>query len=547
MRKNRNSVDGFVRRDVGSRLGESHRSVKPVESPNLKSIHSGSDKVSELSSTAGRSLDRSDITASIRSLEEQQTDKKKRFRFFKKSKQHNLAIKPKKRFRRLVKWIIILAFLSILGIGGYVGYKFITASNNVFSGGVLGLFKNDPLQMDDKGRTNFLIFGTAEDDEGGNHGGANLTDSIMLLSVDQNAKTAFMVSLPRDLWVTYQDTCVVGNQGKLNAVYFCASDDGKNEKAGANALMSKVYEITGLQIQYYIHLNFTAVVDAVDAVGGVQIVIESKDPRGIFDDNFDWKCNFKCNMVKYPNGLTPTLDGVHALALARARGASGNTYGLPNANFDREKNQQKILEALRQKALSVGTLSNLGAVTKLIDTMGSNLRTNIDTKYIKTMMDVASKIKPGDVISVSLVDPEDPQVTTGSAYGQSIVRPVAGLLDYTGIQAYLAKKITNDPVAREAAEIVVLNGSGTAGAAQAEETKLQSENYIVTSIQNAPKPITTKFEVYQIDKTKTATAEALAKKYGVTVITTPPPVDVSNSTAFVIIVGPNSGGATSDR
>lgn len=546
MLKNHNNVDGFVRRDIGRKLGDSHHpAVKPPASKS-KSLHSGLDKSAQLSATSGRSLDRSDITTSLQSLDNQKSGSNKPG-LFRRRKKDKLTIKPKKRIRRIVKWFIILVVVVILSIAGYVGYKFVTASNNVFTGGVLGLFKNEPLLMDDKGRTNFLIFGTAEDDEGGQHGGANLTDSIMLLSVDQNTKNAFMVSLPRDLWVTYQDTCVVGNQGKLNAVYFCASDDGKDEKAGAQALMAKIYEITGFEIQYYIHLNFTAVVDAVDAVGGVQVVIESNDPRGIFDDNFDWKCNYKCNMVKYPNGLTPVLDGVHALALARARGASGNTYGLPNANFDREKNQQKILEALRQKALSVGTLSNLGAVTKLIDTMGNNLRTNIDSKYIRTMMDIASNIKSADVISVSLVDPEDRVVTTGSAYGQSIVRPVKGLLDYTGIQAYLAKKITSDPISREAAEIVVLNGSGVGGAAQTEATKLENENYVVTSIENAPKTISSKFEVYQLDASKSATAEALAKKYGVTILTTPPPVSVAGTTAFVIIVGPNSAGATPDR
>ena len=83
--------------------------------------------------------------------------------------------------------------------------------------------QNQPLAKDANGRSNFVIFGTAEDDEGGEHGGANLTDSILVLSVDQAKKDAYMISLPRDLWVTYADTCTVGNQGKLNAAYYCAS------------------------------------------------------------------------------------------------------------------------------------------------------------------------------------------------------------------------------------------------------------------------------------------------------------------------------------
>lgn len=541
MQKNKKNVDGFVRREVGRQLGDMHSSHGPAKQPMAfnRSVHTGNEKSSQLSAKSGRPLNRDDITSSIRALEEPEVHEKNRFRFNKRSKAKNLSIKTKKHpIKRFIKWFVILLAVALIGVGAYVGFKAITAGNNVFTGGVIGLLRNEPLLADSKGRTNFLIFGTAEDDEAGMHGGANLTDSIMVLSVDQNAKNAFMVSLPRDLWVAYQETCSVGNQGKLNAVYFCASDDGKQEKSGAEALMSKVYEITGLEIQYYIHLNFTAVVEAVDAVGGVQVVIESTDPRGIFDDNFDWKCNFKCNMVKYPNGLTPVLDGEHALALARARGASGNTYGLPNANFDREKNQQKILEALRQKALSAGTLTNIGSVTALIDALGNNLRTNIDSKYIRTMMDVATKIQPSDVVSISLVDPEDPQVITGTAYGQSIVRPKLGLLDYSGIQAYLAQKITSDPIVREAAEIVVLNGSGVVGSAQTEASKLEAENYTITSIENAPSVITDRYQIYQIDSTKTGTAQALAKKYSVEILTTKPPINVPTSTAFVIVVGP---------
>lgn len=539
---NKRSVDGFVRRDVGSKFGELHNEKKSTLGARQeirRDLHTGSDKTRSLGVDSGRSLDRIDIAESLKSIDSQSVAKKKKFGIFKKKdKSAGFGNRRHKKGRRVIKWVIFLVLLGIIGSIGYVGYKFVNAGGNVFQGGILGIVRNEPLLTDANGRSNFVIFGTAEDDEGGTHGGANLTDSIMILSVDQKEKNAFMVSMPRDLWVTYDNTCTVGNQGKLNAVYFCASNDGEDEKAGSAALQSKLKDITGLEIQYYIHLNFTAVVDAVDAVGGVQVMIESKDPRGIFDDNFDWKCNHKCNMVKYPNGLTPVLDGQHALALARARGASGNTYGLPNANFDREKNQQKILEALRQKAMSAGTLSNLSSVTKLIDALGNNLRTNIDSKYIRTMASLASSIQSSNVISVSLVDPEDPQVGTGNAYGQSIVKPLAGLNDFSGIRDYLAKKITSDPIARESAEIVVLNGSGVVGSAQKEATVLEGEKYIITSIENAPATIASAYEIYQIDATKTATAAKLAEKYGVTLLTTKPPVTVSSSTAFVIVVGP---------
>lgn len=540
MTDNKKNIDGFVRRKVGRQLGDVHGKPDKSLVADERPYHSGFSSRNELQSSSGKPIDRKDIDESLNILDSEDKPKNKKSWFKKKDKkQSNLEIKSGRKLKRFIKWTVITIGVILLAIAGYVGYKVMVASDNIFSGNILGIVRSEPLLTDAKGRSNFLVFGTAEDDEGGAHGGANLTDSIMVISVDQKQKNAFMVSLPRDLWVEYNETCSVGNQGRLNAVYFCASNDGEDEKVGAEALMSKVYEITGLEMQYYIHLNFTAVVEAVDAVGGVQVVIESEDPRGIFDDNFDWKCGFKCNMVKYPNGLTPVMDGEHALALARARGASGNTYGLPQANFDREKNQQKILAALREKALSAGTLTNLGAVTKLIDALGNNLRTNIDSKYIRTIMDIAKDTKSPDVISVSLVDPEDLQVSTGNAYGQSIVRPVKGLLDYTGIHNYLSKKITSDPVVREAAEIAVLNGSGIVGAAQTEATKLESENYIITTVENAPDTISDTYQVYQLDASKTKTAEKLAARYKVTVQTTKPTsISVPSTTSFIIVIGP---------
>jgi LCP family protein required for cell wall assembly len=358
----------------------------------------------------------------------------------------------------------------------------------------------------------------------------------MLLSVDQVNKNAYMLSLPRDLWVTYQDTCWVGNQGKLNAAYSCASDDGADEAAGAAALQGQVKSILGVDTQYYIHLNFTAVVEAVDAVGGVDVTIETPDPNGILDRNFDWKCNFKCYYVKYDQGEVAHLDGEHALALARARNAAGG-YGLPGGNFDREKNQQKIIQALREKALSAGTLSNLGAVTGLIDALGNNLHTSVKTKEIRTLMSLASDINSADIVSLTLVDEDMPLVTTGSYNGQSIVRPVAGIDDFAAIQAYVKKNLTSDPVAREGANIVVLNGSGVAGVGQTEADKLTDAGFTVGLVDNAPAGTYASVEIYKVGEGNTATAAKLAERFGVTVKTTAPPVLGSAEADFVIIIG----------
>lgn len=538
MKNKRTSIDGFVPRRTGSQLGEAHGRKKSNTPEPLatRPLHSGQNSRSTVGVVRkNQAIGRSDIDQSLSDIDQSDDasvlSKRARRRQVKK-----LAHARSKK-RRVIKWTLITLLVIILAIAGYIGVKFILASGNAFRGNIFDIAQSQALKMDANGRSNFVIFGTAEDDEAGEHGGANLTDSIMILSVDQNKKNAFMVSLPRDLWVSYAQACLVGNQGKLNASYFCASDDGADEAAGAAALQEQVGEITGLDVQYYIHLNFTAVIDAVDAVGGVEVIIESDDPRGIFDDNFDWKCGYSCNFVKYANGPTGVMDGEHALALARARGASGNTYGLPNANFDREKNQQKIIKALREKAVSAGTLTNIGAVTGLIDALGNNLRTNIETKELRTLMSLGTDISSESITSLSLSDEENQLVKTGSYNGQSIVLPSLGLTDFSGIQAFIKKNLTSDPVVREGAEIVVLNGSDVSGAGQVEADKLTEANYTVGTVANAPIGTYNGTTIYQIGSGNTATAAKLAARYGVTIKTTAPPLAVSDSTDFVIIVG----------
>ena len=546
MDRNKPSIDGFIPRRPGAQLGETHSATrsKNVAAPidrTLKTTEDGAvlsgSKIGE--PRQGKGIGRGDIDESLREIDDIDGGKRGKRR----RKNDSGDKRPKSKVKRILLIALVVVLFGAALVAGYLVFKGVSAGNKIFDGNILDIVQNQPLKQDANGRSNFVIFGTAEDDEGGEHGGANLTDSIMVVSIDQNKKNGYMLSLPRDLWVQYvmpdNEVCAVGYQGKLNAQYFCASNDGANEAAGAQALQQKVGDITGLDIQYYVHLNFTAVVEAVDAIGGVDVTIESSDPRGILDRNFDWKCRYQCYFVNYTNGQQVHLDGEHALALARARNAAGG-YGLPNGNFDREKNQQMIIKAIQQKAVSAGTLTNLGAVTGLIDALGNNLRTNVQTKEIRTLMDLGTKISADSLVSLTLNDPENLLVTTGSHNGQSIVRPVAGLTDYSEIQAYIEKEISSDPFVKEEPHVTVLNGTGTAGVAQTLADQLTDEGFIIDQVDNAPEGEYEAVVIYQMNTEKTATATKLQDKYGVKIKPGPPPFSVVGETDFVIIIGHSS-------
>lgn len=462
----------------------------------------------------------------------------------KKSSGKQPKARKKRDWRKITKrGLIVLGILLVLG-GAYFGWRLFANASNVFSGNVFNaVFSNKPLKTDQYGRTNMVLFGTSEDDPG--HGGAMLTDSIMIISFDQKKKDAFLVSVPRDLWVKYGRACNSGYEGKVNEVFSCNSDEGKDkaekEANGAAALRTKVGEVFGIDLQYSVHINYGVVRGAVDAVGGVDITIESSDPRGILDRNFDWRCNYKCHLVKWPNGPAH-LNGEQALFLAQARNEAGG-YGLPRGNFDREENQRKIMIALKDKATSAGFLGNPLAVTGLLDSLGSNVRTNIDAEEIKSLIELAKTMDTNNIRSLSLVDEENQLVTTGMVGASSVVRPVAGVYDYSALQAFMLANLKgNGALMQEKAVVDVLNGSGTPGVAQTQADKIEAEGIKIGKVANAPQGDYGKATLYDLSGgKKPATIKKLEELYGVTVAKeTTVPAGVNSQADIVIIFGAQS-------
>lgn len=538
MTRSQHSIDGFVPRRPGGVPLNRYQEMRTEPAPARRAQQVPLEHQQEHAQMrplerSHSGLTRDDIAASLRDIDEAPQPVTK-----KKSRRPRIG-RPRS-IRKVVKSIGIFVVVIGLVTGGWLGYKTFSNVNNVFGGGILGLVQKKPLKQDANGRSNVLIFGTSEDsadhNANGGEGGPLLTDSIMVLSVNQEKKDAFMISIPRDLWVKFDEPCSVGYQHKINSVYQCGSGFGEDPAAGAAALQKKVGEILGLDIQYYGQVDYSVVTRAVDAVGGVDVTIESNPAGiGILDRNFDWKCNYQCYYVKYDDGQKVHLDGEHALALSRARNAQGG-YGLGGGNFDREKNQQKILKAVREKALSVGTLTNISKVTELLDAMGDNLKTNVDKSEIQTIMSLATDVQSEAIISLTLNDDENPLVLPGPVSGTSAVYPVAGLFEYKQIQAYIAKASSTDQATREAATIQVLNGSGVMGAAQKEADWLESKGLVMGDIGNAPEGEYPATRVYQVTTAMAATKAKLESLYGVKVETNPT-FSVGDGVDFVVVIG----------
>ncbi|PID32785.1 hypothetical protein CR956_00610, partial [Candidatus Saccharibacteria bacterium] len=398
-------------------------------------------------------------------------------------------------------------------------------TQKLFKGGILDIVSNNPLKRDSNNLSNILVFGTSEDDT--RHDAPYLTDSMMVISLDQDNKLAYTFSIPRDLWVDYGRACLAGYKGRINSLYQCYSNEGKNESAGADALKSKVSEVTGLDIQYYAHVNYTVVRDLVKAVDGITIEIEGNGADGIMDSTFDWRCGRtlaervrKCppngHFIEYKNGPAH-LDAEHALRLATARGSHGATYGLAGSNFDREKNQQKIAIALKEKALSIGTLTDFNKITSLMNALGDNLRTNFEISEIRTLVSLGQDVTQDKIKRISLVDADPAIFSNANIGGASVLTSSSGMYNYDAMISYIKDQIKPASPNQEEAKMIIYNSSDVPGLAKIESNKLSEFGYIevVKTGNISDAGAKSKYKLYA-DKNKVPeTTKKLEEIYGV--------------------------------
>ena len=336
--------------------------------------------------------------------------------------------------------VLIIAAVTLM-------YMLLSHSTAVFKGNPMDILISSELKKDENGQTNFLIFGTSEDAKG--HGGQELTDSILVASINQEYKTAKVFSVPRDLWVNYSVagsepmSCTVGDRGKINATYLCALEEYRNSMSVSNVkdaaslyFAKKISEVTGLSMHYYVAADWSVVKMIVDKIGGIDVDVYADDEDGIYDS---------CQGIDLKKGMYYNMNGDLAMKLARARNAAcaPGDYGLSRSNFDREINQQRIMNAIKNKMSSIGILMNPGQVMSIIDGLGDNLRTNIVMSEVRTLIDFGTKLE-GGIQPISTVD----QFGTGRIGLSSVVIPAGAstysegsLYNYTNFQKYLRSQI----------------------------------------------------------------------------------------------------------
>lgn len=453
-------------------------------------------------------------------------------------KQKGEARKGGRDWRRIRKLSLrggIACLAVLLIVGGFLFTKGYLKLNKVFKGGGSAAALNSNvnpslLKGEGDGRVNILLAGRG----GEGHEGADLTDTILLASVDPVNNKAALVSLPRDFWVKTP----AGNSSKVNAVFADAkasalmknSDKKKAETAGVKALQDTVKNVLGVPIHYYGMVDFQAFRQAVDTVGGVDVNIT---PHTAVTERLWDPSTRKPYYLNVMPG-TQHFDGQRALFYTRSRHTS------PRGDFDRAERQRVFLQALTQKVASAKTYTNPVKVSNLMDAFGDHVATDMSLNDGMRLMKIGKAIG-GRFESIDFADPAKPLMKTGMISGQSVVMPSLGMSDYSEIQTLVRSKLIDGYLAREKANISVLNGTISPGLAGEKAEGLKTYGYNVGTVADAPSQSYEKTMVVDLTKGKKPyTKNYLEKRFGVKATSKLPDSAIQPGAAgFIIILGQN--------
>lgn len=381
-----------------------------------------------------------------------------------------------RRLKRLINKLVPFFLLVAIFISLAVFLATLSSGPSVFN----YIFSGTLLKSSD-GRVNVLLLGTP----GGAYDGANLTDTIIVASYDLRKNKATLISIPRDLWLPEL-------KSKANAVYQLGSSEN-NSLGFTKTVMGN---ILGIPVHYGLRVDFRGFVQAIDAIDGLDILVE----RAFDDYNYPIQgaendlCGFEEKEMEFneeeanklniesgkrhvfisPEGLIATdsaeenkgvkyftcryehirfeqglmhMNGAISLKFIRSRHGT-NSEG---SDFARSKRQQKVIEAARNKILSLETLTDPQRISDLIKTLGKSIDTDISIKDALEFFKLSQKLEntqsfvlddslkkdlPGGRKSL-LVRPD------GSDYGGAYVL-ISQDDDFSIISGYVKKILTGE-------------------------------------------------------------------------------------------------------
>ena len=356
----------------------------------------------------------------------------------------------KSRTKRILGWTAFALALLLIVVGGYATYSYFRFVNGVKHVDVIAA-SNKPAHDVDGATQNILLVGDDHRPDNASQaelnqlgttadGGGTNTDTMMILHIPSDGKSATLISLPRDSWVN-----VPGHgMNKLNAA-FSLGGGGTDPTSGAKLLIQTVQNLTGLTIDHYVRVSLLGFYDIAQALGPIQVCLKNA-------------VNDPYSQANFPAGVS-TLDAHQALAFVRQR------HGLPRGDLDRVVRQQYFLSVEAHKFLSAGTLLNPGKLSSVLDAVSASLETDPGLDFLALGAQLQG-LTGGKIQSATIPISGTPTITVDGT-DVSIVQ-----VDTNAMPAFI-QSLTGTPSAYDGATaakpsdttVTVLNGGSANGAA----------------------------------------------------------------------------------
>jgi polyisoprenyl-teichoic acid--peptidoglycan teichoic acid transferase len=312
-------------------------------------------------------------------------------------------------------WVAMFSVAVMVAISGTAAYGAYLATT---AGGFLAsVFIAGPTEPPVDGRYNILLLGG---DSGPDREGMR-PDSMRIVSIDADTGQAVTIGLPRDLeYVPFPEDsplAAVYPEGygaidgcdvdvcQLNSIYtevelkspeMYPDAVAEGSEPGIEAMRDAAEGVTGLEIQYYLLIDMQGFEQLINALGGVDINVETRIPIGGDEDNE--------GVDGWIEPGQQHLDGYHALWYGRAR------YGVAGGDYERMRRQAVLQEAILRQFTPGNVLTKFQEVAAA---GADTVKTDIPQSMLGYFVNLAMKTKELPVVTVDLVpengiDPTDP-------------------------------------------------------------------------------------------------------------------------------------------
>ncbi len=299
-----------------------------------------------------------------------------------------LKVRRTRTLKRTVSVLLAILVVLLLAVGTL---KILVRLKALSLSGVTSMV-GTALLADENGFTNILLLGVGD----GDHDGVDLTDTIMVASLDpKRTRSIVLLSLPRDLAVLSTEKM---GKGRINSLYrdykiTLVHGGMKNNEASIESLRQLGKEIgtlLDLPIHGVIKINFSGFEQAIDALGGIDVVV----PEDIVDPEYPGP-NYTYQTFMLSKG-PHHLSGSTALQYVRSRHST--------SDFSRSARQQQVLAAAAAKTKATGLLKSVGKSTEILSIISRNMETTFSTREFLGLVDLGKKIDQKRIISMQLSD-----------------------------------------------------------------------------------------------------------------------------------------------